>query len=68
MIKGKIDVVEVVWINLMILLISNLLKLINKFCGISYFIFEKILIMCCGDEEIGVVSIYIVREDMCKKI
>ena len=66
--KEKIDAAEVVWINLMTLPTSNLPKLINKLCGISYFIFEKTLIMCCGDQETGAASIYIVREDMCKKI
>ncbi|KAL0855435.1 hypothetical protein Bca101_060588 [Brassica carinata] len=70
--KNKIDEeeeeVEVVWINLMTLPTSNLPKLINKLCGVSYFIFDKTLIMCCGDEETGAACIYIVREDLCNKI
>ncbi|KAF8097363.1 hypothetical protein N665_0290s0022 [Sinapis alba] len=66
--KDKISEEEVEWINLMTLPTSNLPKLINKLCGVSYFIFDKTLIMCCGDEETGAACIYIVREDMCKKI
>ncbi|KAL1202698.1 F-box protein [Cardamine amara subsp. amara] len=64
----KIDGEEVVWINFMTLPTSNLPKLVNKFCGISYFIFDKTLIMCCGDGQTGAPCIYIVREDMFKKI
>ncbi|RID71733.1 hypothetical protein BRARA_C03657 [Brassica rapa] len=66
--KNKIDEEEVEWINLMTFPTSNLPKLINKLCGVSYFIYDKTLIMCCGDEETGAACIYIVREDMCKKI
>ncbi|KAF8089482.1 hypothetical protein N665_0505s0032 [Sinapis alba] len=66
--KEKIDAEGVVWINVMTLPTSNLPKLINKLCGISYFLFDKTLIMCCGDEETGAACTYIVREDMCKKI
>ncbi|CAF2127944.1 F-box protein At3g17710 [Brassica rapa] len=66
--KNKISEEEVVWINLMTLPTSNLPKLVNNLCGVSYFIFDKTLIMCCGDEETGAACTYIVREDMCKKI
>lgn len=60
--KEKIDAVEVVvWINLMTLPTSNSPKLINKLCGISSFIFDKTLIMCCGDEKTGAACIYILR-------
>ncbi|KAJ0249181.1 F-box protein [Hirschfeldia incana] len=66
--KNINDEEEVEWVNLMTLPTSNLPKLINKLCGVSYFIFDKTLIMCCGDEETEAACIYIVREDMCKKI
>ncbi|CAN7117667.1 unnamed protein product [Brassica rapa subsp. narinosa] len=66
--KNKISEEEVVWIHLMTLPTSNLPKLVNKLCGVSYFIFDKTIIMCCGDQETGAACTYIVREDMCKKI
>ncbi|KAG7577643.1 F-box-like domain superfamily [Arabidopsis thaliana x Arabidopsis arenosa] len=67
--KMKIDrEEEVVWIKLMTLPTTNLPKLDYKYCGISYFIFEETLIMCCGDDETGAACIYMVRGDMFKKI
>lgn len=47
---------EVVWISLLTFPSSNL----PKFCGISYFIYDKTtLIMCCGDDESRTACIYI---------
>ncbi|KAG7589128.1 F-box domain [Arabidopsis suecica] len=66
--KKKIDGEEVVWINLMTLPTTNLPKLVNKFCGISYFIYDKTLIMCCGDHQTGAACIYFVKGDIFKKI
>ncbi|EFH61484.1 hypothetical protein ARALYDRAFT_898122 [Arabidopsis lyrata subsp. lyrata] len=43
---------------------TNLPKLVNKYCGISYFIFDKTLIMCCGEGETGAACIYMVRGGM----
>ncbi|CAL9221238.1 unnamed protein product, partial [Arabidopsis halleri] len=39
---------DVVWLNLMTLSIPNFPSLFNQFSGISYFIYDKTLIMCCG--------------------
>ncbi|CAE5963157.1 unnamed protein product [Arabidopsis arenosa] len=66
--KKNIDGEEVVWINLMTFPRTNLPKLVNKICGISYFIFDKTLIICCGDGQLGAACIYILRGDMFKKI
>ncbi|CAH8260684.1 unnamed protein product [Arabidopsis lyrata] len=72
--KKKIDTSnnggeDIVWINLMILPTTNLPSLINKFYGISYFIYDKTtLIMCCCDDENRATCIYIVRGDLFKKI
>ncbi|ESQ48151.1 hypothetical protein EUTSA_v10022098mg [Eutrema salsugineum] len=66
--KKKILGEEVVWIKLMTLPTTNLPKLVNKFCGVSYFIVDKTLILCCGDDQTGFACIYTVKEDMCKKI
>ncbi|KAL1188489.1 Protein SUPPRESSOR OF NIM1 1 [Cardamine amara subsp. amara] len=55
---------EVVWINFMTLPTTNLPML----GSISYFIYDKTLFMCCVDDETRVYCIYIVREDLCKKI
>lgn len=66
--KKNIDGEEVVWTNLMTFPRTNLPKLVNKICGISYFIFDKTLIICCGDGQLGAACIYILRGDMFKKI
>ncbi|XP_010465860.1 PREDICTED: F-box protein At3g17710-like [Camelina sativa] len=68
--ETKIDREEdAVWIKLMTLPTTNLPKLLKMFCGISYFIFDNTLIICCFDIEIGAPCIYMVRgEDMLKKI
>ncbi|XP_010467502.1 PREDICTED: protein SUPPRESSOR OF NIM1 1-like [Camelina sativa] len=59
----------VVWIKLMTLSTTNLPKLYSEHVyRASYFIYEKTLVMCRGDDETGVACIYIVREDQCKKI
>lgn len=60
-----IDTEPVVWINFITLPTTNLPKLIS---GISYFIFDKTLIMCCGDRKTGAPCIYIVRGDVFKEI
>ncbi|KAH0943469.1 hypothetical protein HID58_003106 [Brassica napus] len=36
--------------------------------GVSYFVYDKTLFMCCGDDEYGHPCIYIVKGDMCNKI
>lgn len=59
---------EVVWINLMTLPTNNLPSLFWKFSRISYFIYGKTIFMCCGDYGSEVACIYIVRQDLCKKI
>ncbi|KAL1188488.1 Protein SUPPRESSOR OF NIM1 1 [Cardamine amara subsp. amara] len=59
---------SVKWIKLMTLPKSYLPNLYCKFDRMSYFIYERTLFMCSGDDETGVACIYIVREDMCKKI
>ncbi|CAA7051281.1 unnamed protein product [Microthlaspi erraticum] len=59
---------QVVWVNLMTFPTSNLPILINKLWGIMYFIFDKTLIMCWSEDETGDVCIYLVREDVFKKI
>ncbi|CAN7112181.1 unnamed protein product [Brassica rapa subsp. narinosa] len=70
--KNKIDdKEEVVWINFMTLTTTNLPNLFHKKCGmygVSYFIHDKTLFMCCGDDEYGHPCIYIVKGDMCNKI
>ncbi|CAH2051483.1 unnamed protein product [Thlaspi arvense] len=60
--KNKIDKEEVAWIKPMTLPTSNLPTLYKNLC--SYFIYDKTLFMCCGYSN---ASIYIVREDTCKK-
>ncbi|CAG7877303.1 unnamed protein product [Brassica rapa] len=67
--KRKIDYTEeVVWMKLMTLTATNLPKLFNKLYGVSYFIYDKTLVMCCGDDESGKPCIYIVKGDTCDKI
>ncbi|KAG2306081.1 hypothetical protein Bca4012_084915 [Brassica carinata] len=67
--KRKIDDrEEVVWMNLMTLTATNLPKLFNKLYGVSYFIYDKNLVMCCGDDETGKLCIYVVKGDTCSKI
>ncbi|KAL0857344.1 hypothetical protein Bca101_062498 [Brassica carinata] len=68
--KNKIDDVEeeVVWINLMTLTASNLPELFHKRYGVSYFIYDKTLFMCCSDDEDKHPCIYIVKGDVCNKI
>lgn len=67
--KRKIDdTEEVVWMNLMTLTATNLPKLFNKLYGVSYFVYDNTLVMCCGDDESGKPCIYIVKGDTCNKI
>ncbi|KAH0880548.1 hypothetical protein HID58_067942, partial [Brassica napus] len=67
--KRKIDdTEEMVWMKLMTLTATNLPKLFNKLYGVSYFIYDKTLVMCCGDDESGKPCIYIVKGDTCNKI
>ncbi|KAF3532528.1 hypothetical protein DY000_02042606 [Brassica cretica] len=61
------DKKEVVWINLMTLTAPNLPFLCNKMYGVSYFIYDKTLFMCCGD-GISQPCIHIAKGDMCNKI
>ncbi|EOA32259.1 hypothetical protein CARUB_v10015520mg [Capsella rubella] len=59
----------VVWIKLMTLSTTNLPRLVaEQVYRASYFIYEKTLVMCRGDDETGEACIYILREDLCKKI
>ncbi|KAL1188476.1 Protein SUPPRESSOR OF NIM1 1 [Cardamine amara subsp. amara] len=62
----------VVWINLMTLSTYNLPKQFNQVDHrISYFVYDKTLFLCFGDlgrDGIRVACMYIVREDLCKKI
>ncbi|CAE5986255.1 unnamed protein product [Arabidopsis arenosa] len=58
---------DVEWIKLMTLSTTNLPKLFGKSYPNSYFIYEKTLYMCDGDDETALACIYIVREDLCKK-
>lgn len=58
----------VVWIKLMTLSTTNLPKLFGEFYRVSYFIYEKTLFLCNSDDGTGLICIYIVREDQCKKI
>ncbi|CAH8388681.1 unnamed protein product [Eruca vesicaria subsp. sativa] len=62
------DKEEVVWIHLMTLTATNLPKLFYKRYGVSYFIHDKTLFMCCGDDRSRQPCIYIVKGDMCNKI
>ncbi|XP_024012172.1 F-box protein At3g17710 [Eutrema salsugineum] len=57
---------QVVWISLMTLPTTNLPKLL--FSDVRYFISDKTLIMCCGDDQTLAACIYFVREDLFKKI
>nr|AAM65509.1 unknown [Arabidopsis thaliana] len=67
--KMKIDrEEEVVWIKFMTLPTTNLPNLDDTYCRSSYFIFDKTIIMCCGDYKTGATCIYMVRGDMFKKI
>ncbi|CAH8360693.1 unnamed protein product [Eruca vesicaria subsp. sativa] len=67
--KNKIDdKEEVVWISLMTLTATNLPKLFYKMYGVSYFIYDKTLFLCCGDDKSRQPCIYIVKGDMCNKI
>ncbi|KAG2317678.1 hypothetical protein Bca52824_020800 [Brassica carinata] len=67
--KNKIDdKEEVVWINLMTLTASNLPKLFHKISGVSYFIYDKTLFMCCSDDKDKHPCIYIAKGDVCNKI
>ncbi|CDY46891.1 BnaA01g27910D [Brassica napus] len=61
------DKKEVVWINLMTLTATNLPYLCNKMYGVSYFIYDKTLFMCCGDGS-SQPCIHIVKGDRCNKI
>ncbi|KAJ4893855.1 Protein SUPPRESSOR OF NIM1 1 [Raphanus sativus] len=68
--KRKIDDgEEVVWMNLMTLTATNLPKLFNKLYGVSYIIYDKNLVICCGDDETGKLSFYVMKgRDTCSKI
>ncbi|KAJ4886815.1 Protein SUPPRESSOR OF NIM1 1 [Raphanus sativus] len=67
--ENKIDdKEEVVWLNLMTLTASNLPELFHKMYGVSYFIYDMTLFMCCGDDETSEPCIYIGKGDVCNKI
>ncbi|CAN7074522.1 unnamed protein product [Brassica oleracea var. botrytis] len=67
--KNKIDdTEEVVWVNLMTLTATNLPILFHKKYGVSYFIYDNTLFMCCSDDKDRHPCIYIVKGDVCKKI
>ncbi|KAJ4886837.1 Protein SUPPRESSOR OF NIM1 1 [Raphanus sativus] len=67
--ENKIDdKEEVVWINLMTLTASNLPELFHKMYGVSYFIYDKTLFMCCSDDKDKHPCIYIAKGDVCNKI
>ncbi|KAF3528954.1 hypothetical protein DY000_02042554 [Brassica cretica] len=59
---------EVVWINLLTLTAINLPNLFHKKYGVSYFIYDKTLFMCCSDDKDRHPCIYIVKGDVCNKI
>ncbi|XP_056850904.1 F-box protein At3g17710-like [Raphanus sativus] len=58
----------VVWTKMMSLLTTNFPRLLKQVYRKSYFVYDKTLFVCCFEKSTSVPCIYIVREDLCKRI